>query len=138
MRASDAEGEVEPNTRHPLNDLYTGTTESTATARQGTAGPGGPTVDTGHYDDGHSLGWDKAPSDGESEIPLTGDTGHYDDGHSFGWDKAPSVGKSEGHSVGSNKRVIVGGIAAVALVAVVITVVASGGSSSKTTATSHA
>lgn len=40
-----------------------------------------PTVDTGHYDDGHSLGWNNGVK--SSDV----DTGHYDDGHAFGWNR---------------------------------------------------
>jgi len=74
--------------------------------------------DTGHYDDGHGLGWNK---------PDELDTGHYDDGHSFGW--------------GTKKKVAVGvGIVAaiVAIVAGAVALTRDGGGGSTPSAASSA
>lgn len=54
-----------------------------------------PSMDTGHYDDGHALGWNSSPA----PAPDASDTGHYDDGHAFGWKQpepeAPPYDESE-------------------------------------------
>ena len=48
----------------------------------------GTPIETGHYDDGHSFGWNSGAK--ASDV----DTGHYDDGHAFGW-KRPAPAEAD-------------------------------------------
>ena len=72
----------------------------------------GSPIETGHYDDAHSFGWNKGTT------PSDVDTGHYDDGHAFGW-KKPEAAPEPATNSGTSRMMIGVGAAALVLVAAV-------------------